>query len=209
MKRKHWTWIGRELRRQFLLGIVALVPIGITILILVWIFTSIDNILQPVIQVVWGHPVPGVGFGITIVLIYLVGVIASNVIGRRLIRFGESLLAKVPLVRPLYASIKQILVSFSKPSKNGFMQAVLLEFPRKGIWSMGFITKESPVQSGKTQLNVFIPTAPNPTTGFLQIVGEDEVIRTDIPIDEAVKMVLSAGRVSPGEINDHLSERIK
>lgn len=201
-------WLSRRLRRQFLAGLLVVVPIGATMLILVWIFIAIDNILQPVIEFVFGRPVPGVGFGITVVLIYLVGVIASNVVGRRLIQFGESLLARVPVVRPLYTSIKQILESFSTPSRSRLLQTVLIEFPRKGIWTIGFITNETTLPSGGIQLNVFIPTAPNPTSGFLQILREEEVIRTDIPVDEALMMVISAGKVSPPEIRDKLSGRM-
>jgi len=185
------------------------VPLGATVLILIWIFTSIDNILQPVIQLILGHPVPGVGFGITIVLIYLVGIIASNVGGKRLIQYGESLLVKIPVFRPLYSSIKQILGSFSSSGKTSLVQTVLVEFPRKGMWMIGFITNESPTQSGKVQLNIFIPTSPNPTSGFLQIVSEEEVVRTDIPVDEALKMVISAGKVSPEKLYNKLSERNK
>jgi len=212
MKYPHWlswSWLGRTLRRHFLTGVLVVVPIGATVLILVWIFTSIDNILQPAIQLIAGRPVLGVGFGITIVLIYLIGVIASNVGGKRLISYGESLLAKVPIVRPIYTSIKQILESFSTPSKFGLMQAVLVEFPRKGIWTIGFITNESSTQSGETQLNIFIPTSPNPTSGFLQIAREDEVIRTDIPVDEALKMIISAGKVSPQGISEMLAGKNK
>ena len=212
MKYPHWAswrWQWRAFRKHFLAGILVVVPVGATVLILVWIFSAIDNILQPVIKLTLGHPIPGVGFAITIVLIYLIGVIASNVGGKRLITYGEALLSKVPVVRPLYTTIKQILEGFSTPSKTGFMQAVLVEFPRKGIWTIGFITKESPAKSGETQLSIFIPTSPNPTGGFLQIVGEDEVIRTDMPVDEALKMIISAGRVSPEEISDKLSGRIK
>lgn len=208
MKYSHrvaWRWLGRKLRGQFLLGLLVMVPLGATILILIWVFTAIDNILQPVIRPIFGHNVPGLGFGVTIVLIYLVGVIASNVVGKRLIHYGESLLAKVPLVRPIYGGIKQILESFSLPSKKKLMQTVLIEFPRKGMWTVGFITNESPSQSGGTKLNIFIPTAPNPTSGFLQIAAEDEVIRTEIPVDKALRMIMSAGKVSLPEIGDKLS----
>ena len=88
------------------------------------------------------------------------------------------------------------------------MEVVLIEFPRKGIWTLGFITKESPAQSGEMQLNIFIPTSPNPTSGFLQIAREDEVIRTDISVEHALRMIISAGRVSPEGITDKLSERM-
>ncbi len=140
-------------------------------------------------------------------LIYLIGVIVSNVGGKKLLGYGESLLARVPLVRPIYSGIKQIVESFSTPGKNGLMQVVLIEFPRKGIWTLGFITNESPVQSGETHLNIFIPTSPNPTSGFLQITKEEEVIRTDLSVDEALKMIVSAGRVSPQGIGDRLVGR--
>ncbi|MCK4402994.1 MAG: DUF502 domain-containing protein, partial [Dehalococcoidia bacterium] len=121
-QRVSWGWLGKKLRAQFATGILVVVPIGVTILIFVWIFVVLDNILQPVIRSIWGRTVPGVGFGVTIVIIYLAGVIASNIVGRRVIHYGESLLAKVPAARQLYAGIKQILEGFSKPGKTGFMQ---------------------------------------------------------------------------------------
>lgn len=204
IQRAFWGRLGKKLRRQFLTGILVVVPIGATILILVWIFTAIDNILQPAISTVWGHTIPGVGFGITIVLIYLVGIIASNVGGRRLIHYGESLLAKVPVFRPVYSGIKQILESFSAPGKTGFLQVVLVEFPRKGMMTIGFVTNESSNESGEKLLNIFVPTSPNPTSGFLQIAREGEVIRTNISVDDALKMVVSGGKVSPKEVSDRL-----
>ena len=205
--RASWNWLGKKLRRQFLTGLLVMVPLGATILILTWIFTSIDNILQPVIKAILGHPVTGAGFGITMVLIYLVGVIASNVIGKRLIRYGESALPWIPVVRQLYNSIKQILESFTSPERTGFMQVVLVEFPRKGMRVIGFITNELCNEPGKKLLTVFIPTSPNPTSGFLEVVAEDEVVRTDISVESALRMVVSAGRVLPEEITAELAGR--
>lgn len=206
-RRVSWGWLGKKLRTQFGTGILIVVPIGVTILIFVWIFVVLDNILQPVIRSIWGRTVPGVGFGVTIVIIYLAGVIASNIVGRRVIHYGESLLAKVPAARQLYAGIKQILEGFSKPGKTGFMQVVLVEFPKEGMRAIGFITNESYGKSGERLLNVFIPTSPNPTSGFLEIVTEDKVIRTNISVDDALKMVVSAGRVSLQEVSDKLSPK--
>ena len=198
-------WLGKKLRTQFVTGILVVVPIGVTILILVWLFGAIDNILQPVIRSIWGRTFPGVGFGVTLVLIYLAGVIASNIIGRRVIHYGESLLARIPVVRQLYAGVKQILEAFSRPGKTGFMQVVLVEFPKEGMRAIGFITNEAYGKSGERLLNVFIPTSPNPTSGFLEIVTEDKIIRTNISVDAALKMVVSAGRVSLQEVSDKLS----
>lgn len=204
-QRPFWGWLGRQLRAQFLAGIIAFVPLGATVLILYWTFTSIDNILQPVIKGIVGHPITGAGFGITIVLIYLVGVIASNVVGKRLIRYGETTLPGIPVFRQLYSGIKQILEGFTSPEKTGFMQVVLVEFPRKGMRVIGFVTNELCDEPGKKLLTVFVPTSPNPTSGFLQIVVEDEIVRTDISVEDALRMVISAGRVSPKGVSDTLS----
>ena len=202
--RAYLSWLGRKIRAHFLAGILVSVPLGLTIWIFAWIFTGIDDFLQPIITQIFGRPVPGVGFGITVVLVYLIGVIASNVLGRRLLRYGESILEKVPVVRPIYTGIRQVLQSFSRPDKGGFMQVVLIEFPRRGIRTIGFVTNEESDESGKKLLNVFIPTCPNPTGGFLQIVEESEVIRTKISVDAALKMVVSGGRMSPKEVKDKL-----
>lgn len=208
MKRKWGVslgWLGRKLPAQFLMGILIVVPIGATVWILLWIFNGIDGFLQPIITGIWGHAIPGVGFGITLVLIYLAGVVANNIVGKRLISYGESLLARVPLIGQLYNGIRQIMVSFSRPSTTGFMEVVLVEFPREGMRAIGFITNEASDKSGKKLLHVFVPTSPNPTSGFLQIVGEDKVIRTKMSVDDAIKVVVSAGRVSPAEFGDSLS----
>jgi len=207
IKRISWRWLIRRLRTQFLTGIIVVIPIGITMLILVWVFTSVDNILEPLIKLIFGRPIPGVGFGITLILIYLIGLAASNFLGKGLIQYGESLLSRVPVVWQLYSSIKQILESFRDARSSGFMRVVLVEFPRKGMRTIGFITNESTDSSGRKLLNIFIPTAPNPTSGFLQIAREEEVIRTDIPVDDALKMVVSAGKVSPQEIDDKLADK--
>ena len=196
--------VGKKLRAQFITGILIVVPIGAAILILRWLFFTFDNILQPVAESLLGYTIPGLGLGIIVVLIYLAGVVATNVIGRRLIRYGESLLARVPLFRYLYTGIKQILQSFATPREGGFLQVVLVEFPKKGMRAIGFVTSESSVESGEKLFSVFIPTSPNPTSGYLEIVKENDIIKTNISIDDALKMVLSAGKVSLQEVTDRL-----
>ncbi len=197
--------IGKKLRRQFLTGILVIMPIGVTIWLLVWIFNSIDNILQPLASSILGRTIPGLGFVIMIVLVYLVGVMASTVGARRLVNYGESLLGRVPIVRPIYSSIKQIVDSFSTSGKTGFKQVVVAEFPMKGTRTIGFVTNESLNKAGEKLLYIFIPTAPNPTSGFLQIVREEDVIQVDMSVGDALKMVMSAGKVLPVEISDKLS----
>jgi uncharacterized membrane protein len=197
--------ILKKLRGQFIMGLVLVVPLGLTAWILVWIFNAIDNILGPYIEKLFGFYYPGIGFGVMVVLIYLIGLLAGNFFGQRLIRFGESLLGRVPLVRPLYNGIKQVLESFSAPDKTGFMQVVLVEYPRKGLKAIGFITNELTDSSGQKLINVFVPTSPNPTTGFLQIVKEEEIMRTRLSVDDAIKMVVSVGRTTPARAGEKLS----
>lgn len=194
--------VVRKLRRYFITGILVSIPLGATIIILVWIFNTVDNLLQPLITDIWGHTIPGVGFGVTVVLIFLVGIIASNLLGKRLIRYGESLIGRVPIFRQLYSTIKHIVDSFSAPDKTSFLQVVLVEFPRKGMRAIGFVTNESTDKSGQKLVNVLIPNSPNPMSGFLQIVKEEEVVRTKVSVDQALQMIVSAGRMIPDGVND-------
>lgn len=196
--------VAKRIRTWFIAGVLVIVPIAVAVLILRWLFLYIDGILQPVARRLFGYELAGLGFALTVVLIFVTGIIATTVIGRRVVSAGESLLAKVPLFRYLYTSIREIMVSFTTPSETRFLQVVLVEFPKKGMRAIGFVTCESSAQTGERLLNVFIPTSPNPTSGYLEIVKESDVIRTDISIDNALKMVLSAGRVSLKEVTDRL-----
>jgi uncharacterized membrane protein len=195
---------GKKLRSQFLAGIFIVVPVGASILILIWVFSSVDNILQPIIRAIFDKPVPGVGFAVTLLIIYLTGVIASNVVGKKLVRYSDALLSRVPIFRQLYNGIKRIMESFSIADKTGITHVVLVEFPRKGMKAIGFITNEITDQKGEKLLNILIPTAPNPTSGFLQIVKESDVVRTKISIDDALKMIVSIGSNVPSGMKEKL-----
>jgi uncharacterized membrane protein len=189
----------RVLRKHFLAGILVVVPLGAAILILAWLFTSIDNILQPLIEGIFDRPITGLGFGIAIVLIYIIGVIAENIIGGKLIRFGESLLTRVPLFRQIYTGAKQVVEGLSGAgvTKAAFREVVFVEFPREGMQTIAFITSEITKKSGEKLFTIYVPTAPLPTSGYLEIVTEDKLIRTNIPVDEAIKMVISSGMILP------------
>jgi uncharacterized membrane protein len=191
---------GKTIGSQFMTGLLAILPLGISIWILVWVFNTIDDILQPLIFRIWDKNLPGVGFGVTIILIFLIGVFARNVVGHRIIHWGDAQLNKVPVFRLLYRALRQIMTSFSIADNSGFMQVVLVDFPHKGMKAVAFITNEIIQPDGNKYYSVLIPTAPNPTTGFMEICKEEDIIRTKISVDEAVKMIISAGRVMPGDI---------
>lgn len=192
------------MRTTFIAGLIVMVPIGLTVWILIWIFNGIEGLLAPLVQLVFGHPIPGVGFGITVVLIFVIGAITTNVIGRRLVRWSESMLGKVPIARHLYVAFREVFRGFSEQNASGFLSVVLVEFPAKGMRTIGFITYEAVDKDGKPILNVFIPTAPNPTSGFLEILHEEDIIRTSIAVEDALKMVISGGRMSPKNLGENI-----
>jgi uncharacterized membrane protein len=206
MIRKVFSWISKQLGAKFGIGIITIIPFAATGWIIYWLFIHVDDILQPAIKAIWGTTVPGAGFAATLVLILLVGIIASNVIGKRLIRIGESVIPGLPIVQQLYTGIKQIMESFSPSADEAArMQTVIIEFPRKGMQAIGFVTNEISDESGKKLFLVYIPNSPNPTSGgFLEIAGESEIIRTHISIQDAFKTIVSAGKIVPAEVADSL-----
>lgn len=203
-KRDSLSGVGKKIRTQFIAGLLVIVPIAAAVLILRWLFFNIDAILRPLAVQLFNYDGPGLGLALMVVLIYIAGVLATSVVGKRLLPYGESLLAKVPVFRYVYSSVKQIMEAFARPRETGFLQVVLVEFPKKGMRVIGFVTSEARCESGEKLSTVFIPTSPNPTSGYLEIVREADLIRTNIPIDEALRMVLSAGRVSLKEVTTRL-----
>ena len=193
------TRVLNSMRNQFLIGLVVAVPLVVTYLVLAWLFNTVDDILQPVIRLIAGNSLPGAGLVVTLILIYIIGLISSNVFGKQLIRYGEGMLNRIPLVRTLYSSIKQVMENFSVTGKNSLLQVVLVEYPRKGIMSIAFVTCETADKSGRKLLSLLIPAAPNPLSGFVIIVPETEVIRTGMKLDDAIRMMITCGAILPAE----------
>ena len=203
-KRSRWSRFLRKFRDILIAGLVVTVPIGLTIWIFAWLFTQIDQLLRPLVKLVFGREIVGVGFGVIVIVVLIVGAIATNNLGKRIIRWGESLLGKIPITCTIYDGIRQIIQSFSDPGKTGFMQVVMVQYPRKGVYTIGFVTNEHIDEAGKKLVNVFVPNSPNPMTGFLHIFDDVDVIRTSITIEEGLKMVVSAGRMSPKDVGDKM-----
>jgi len=191
------------LRKYFLTGILVFVPLAAAVIILYWVFSYIDNLLQPAIEAIFGHEIAGVGFAVIIVLIFIVGIIASNFIGRRIINFVESLITRIPVFRPLYHSAKQIMGGFAGTplKKASFREVVLVEFPREGMRTLAFITNQIINESGEKMFCIYVPTTPVPTSGYFEIVTEDMITRTKISVDDALKMIMSGGMIAPHRIS--------
>ncbi|MDL1971467.1 MAG: DUF502 domain-containing protein [Candidatus Desulfofervidaceae bacterium] len=194
------------IKRNFLAGILVLVPISFTIYIVLLIFRTVDrllNYLPPKYnpQTYIPFHVPGLGFVLAAILIFTAGFLARNYIGHKLIQFWENMVNRIPFIRGVYLAVKQLIETvFSKADKN-FKQVVLVEYPRKGVYALAFttgVTKgEVQEKTKKTVVNVFVPTTPNPTSGFYLLVPEEELIPLDMSVEDAFKLFISGGIVTP------------
>lgn len=193
----------KHLRNHFIAGLFVLLPLVVTIEILIWGFNQIDSILGGIFLKYLGMRIPGLGLVTLLILVVVTGMLTRNYLGRKMIKLGEQLLNKIPILGGIYSTTKQITEGFATPEKSIFRRVVLIEYPRAGIYSPGFLTGDSPgVISKKTGgkiLNVFVPTVPNPTTGFLICVPEEQVIFLEMSVEDGFKMIISAGVIKPTE----------
>ena len=189
----------------FVRGLITLLPLLVTIWLLWFMFSFLDGILGNIITLTLGHSIPGLGFVLIILLIFLSGYFATHIFGARLFKFGEEVLYHVPIVKSIYAAAKQINeVLFTQKSAEEYRRACLIEYPRKGIWSVGFVTSDAAaeieVKAKEKMINVFIANTPTPATGFLIMVPAREVILLDMKIEDAFKYVVSGGVLKPADI---------
>ena len=196
-----------RIRRYFLAGFLVTAPLGITVLIAWWIINFIDEWVTPLIPTKYNpetylpFSLPGLGLLILFIALTLIGALTAGLMGRWVVRTGERILNRMPVVRSVYSAFKQIFETILAQQSNAFREAVLIEYPRRGIWAIGFITgtTKGEVQSLTLEetVNIFLPTTPNPTSGFLLFVPREEVMPLDMSVEEAVKMVISGGIVTP------------
>ncbi|KTC90355.1 Uncharacterized conserved protein [Fluoribacter dumoffii] len=195
-----------SLRSYLLTGLVVWLPILITIGVLRFIIDLLDNTLalipkayQP--EQLIGHYIPGLGVILSLVILLITGVIATNYFGQRIVEWGESLLVRIPLVRSIYKTVKQVINAVLSTNSEAFRKVVLIEYPRKGLWSIAFQTGSANTalntKTNQEMVSVFIPTTPNPTSGFLMMLPRNDVIELDMSIDEALKFIISLGVMPP------------
>lgn len=206
---------GARLRRYFLTGLVIAAPLAITAWVTWWFVTLIDGLVKPLIPNAYlpdnylPFPVPGIGLVIALVALTLLGFLTANLVGRSLIRAGESLLDRMPFVRGLYKGVKQIFETIFSQSGTSFRKVGMVQFPQPGMWSIVFIAQEAAPEIAERlpggqdpsdeQIGVFLPCTPNPTTGFFFYLPRREVVELTISIEEGAKLIMSAGLIQPGE----------
>ena len=199
----------QRLRNYFLTGIVVAAPIAITIY-LAWLFiNSIDNLIRPLIPEKYSPEtylpfgIPGFGVIVVVAGLTLLGALTANFLGRYLLGIGERIVNRMPIIRSVYGTLKQIFETVVSQSSTSFQEVVLVEYPRTGLWALAFVTTETKGEVRRVLdqdlVSVFLPTTPNPTSGFLLFVPRKDLIRLDMTVEEGVKKVISAGIVTPSD----------
>ncbi len=195
-----------KIKKIFLTGIVAIIPVVISIYIFFFLLGIIDNFLNIIPARIHpdrllGFHIPGLGVIFTFLLIFITGLITQSYIGGKLLKAGDKMLNHIPLFRSIYQPTKQVIDSLFSDKSRNFRGVVLVEFPRKGIYTLGFVTGDTQGEADqKTQdscINVFVPTTPNPTSGYYLIMPEREVIHMEMTVEEAIKIIISSGLVGP------------
>lgn len=189
-------------RRYFINGLLVLLPGVVTVYVLVFALSTIDSIFGSVIKTLVGYHIPGAGTILTILLIIGTGMFATNVIGKRIIQLGERIFLKIPVLSNIYQGVRQAVSAFSRSSdKHQFQRVVLVEYPRRGLYSMGFVTSEGIPEINESiqedAITVFVPTTPNPTSGFFLVVPAQDCLPLNISIEDAFKTVISGGIIGP------------
>ncbi len=213
-KSNSWAETKKDIRKRMISGLLLLMPFFLTLLVIKWLFGLVAGFLRPLIKVILTklldeallQAIPDVYIGVAasllsivilVLLVYAIGATAQRVVGRRLIHSGEGLMLKIPLVGTVYSSIRQVVHALSLSDKAAFKSVVVVEFPRPGFKALAFLTGRIKDPEGRTYCKVFIPTTPNPTTGFFEIIPVEEVAETGLSIEEAFKMIISGGLISP------------
>lgn len=194
------------MKKYFITGLLIWIPLAITGMVLAWIVGTLDQVilwmpqqLQP--RAVFGFNVPGLGVIVTLLIIFLTGLVGANVLGQRLVRYWEVALSRIPVVKSIYYSVKQVSDTLFSSNGQAFRKALLIQYPREGSWTIAFLTgKPGGAAAGHLHgdyVSVYVPTTPNPTSGFFLMMPKADVIELDMSVDEALKYIISMGVVAP------------
>ncbi len=199
------------LRRYLIAGLLVWVPLGVTVLVVRMLIRWLDGsvMLLPEAfrpEALIGFAIPGLGVVISLLVVFVTGVLVANFFGRRFIALWERMLSGIPLVRSIYSGAKQLAETMFSESGNSFRKVVLVQFPRPGLWTIAFLTGEdvgeAQTKTGRDVINIYVPTTPNPTGGYFVMVPREEVVELEMSVDEGLKMLMSMGAVVPDAVRE-------
>ena len=186
----------QNLRSKLLTGIITLLPLYLTYIVLKFFFKTLNDISEPILDRL-NIEIPLLGIFLTLLLVLSIGIAVTNFLGRKFFEIGEKIVKKVPLVSSIYYSIKQILDTITNNSTDEFKGTVYIQYPRKGLWTMAFISGESISESGKIFFHLFVPTTPNPTSGFFLMIPKEDAIESNMSVEDGLKTIISGGLLAP------------
>jgi uncharacterized membrane protein len=207
----------KRLRRWFLTGLAVVLPTVVTAWLLWKIFSTVDRVLDPLVERWLGFRIPGLGFVAMLVILTLAGLVTSNILGRQLLQAFEGIVHRLPIAGRIYVSVKQIMDVFVTQKPDAFQSVVLFQYPRRGLWALGLISRQTPPELHSHEdepfYNVFVPTSPNPTSGFVLFVPESELRHSALSVEEALKLIISGGAYvplpsAPGEAPEPLAPEV-
>jgi len=212
-----------KIRKIFFAGMLVTLPLALTIFLLQFFFVRLDAQLGPAVTelllrfhvpIDQDYRIPGLGLVTIVIIIFFAGLFTRNILGRKLVDFGEGILVKIPVFKNIYVGAKQVIETFGQSRANAFRRVVMIEYPRPGIYSLAFVTNE---KQGKIEekfkhhdmVSVFLPTTPNPTSGYFLMLPKEDVVELDMSVEDGIKMVISGGLVTPNEQKQELTEQVK
>jgi uncharacterized membrane protein len=206
----------RLLRKYLIAGLLVWLPLAATVFVIKLLIDLLDKAIllfppewQP--ETIFGFSIPGFGIVIGVSILILTGAFVANFFGKKLVGFWESILGQIPVVRTIYSSVKQVLETLFKSNNDSFRRVVLIQYPRKGIWSLGFQTNEALAAakqaSEKDLVSVFVPTTPNPTSGFIIMLPSEDITQLDISVEDGFKFIISMGVIVPEGPNTDFSQQ--
>ena len=190
--------IIQNFRSKLFAGIATALPLFLTYFLLEFLFITLDEMSRPILDKI-GLKIPGLGIVLTILLIFFLGVLVTNFLGRKIFNIGERIVKKVPVVNTIYSTLKQITETFTKGTSDTFQGAVYIQYPRQGLWTMAFISGESKTKDGIPYYHLFVPTTPNPTSGFFLMIPQADAVPTGMSVEDGLKTIISGGMLAPEE----------
>ncbi|MBT4554889.1 MAG: DUF502 domain-containing protein [Candidatus Marinimicrobia bacterium] len=188
--------IIQNIRSKLFAGIATALPLLLTYFLLEFLFISLDELSAPILNK-FGIEIPGLGIVLTLVLLFFLGILVTNFLGRKIFDLGERIVKRVPVVNTIYSTLKQITDTFTKGTTDAFEGAVYIQYPRVGLWTLAFISGQSIDKNGIPYYHLFVPTTPNPTSGFFLIIPQADAVQSDMSVEEGLKTIISGGMLAP------------
>lgn len=206
---------SKNTKHYILTGLFSILPIAATYWIVVKLFHFFSKPGSTIVEIIFSDKVPLyipelTGFILTILFIYIIGILVSNVLGKRVYLWMEGILSRIPIINSVYRTIKQIITTISSPDREAFKKVIYIEYPRKGIWTLSMVTGESSNKKGEKFYHIFVPTTPNPTSGYMLYIPQKDTQESNMSIEDGLKIIISGGMLAPNknqlELNDVINK---